>query len=111
MSDSDNQYVISNAGDEISLTFDKTSLPAVPKGWVRDFFIHSVGWVKDGDLNTAAGQTVAPLPFHNMKVYPPSENEMYPKDLKLSDYNKNYNTRIVSQSTFQNSIKPILNEE
>ena len=111
LSDSDNQYVISNAGDEISLTFDKTSLPAVPKGWVRDFFIHSVGWVKDGDLNTAAGQTVAPLPFHNMKAYPPSENEMYPKDLKLSDYNKNYNTRIVSQSTFQNSIKPILNEE
>ena len=108
---SDNQYVISNAGDEITLTFDETSLPDLPKGWVRDFFIHSVGWVKDGDLNTAAGQTVAPLPFHNMKAYPPSENEMYTKDLKLSDYNKNYNTRIVSQSTFQNSIKPILNEE
>lgn len=108
---SDNQYVISNAGDEISLTFDETSLPELPKGWVRDFFIHSVGWVKDGDLNTAAGQTVAPLPYHSMKAYPPSENDRYPKDLKLSDYNKNYNTRIVSQSTFQNSIKPILNEE
>ena len=108
---SDNQYVISNAGDEVSLTFDESSLPELPKGWVRDFFIHSVGWVKDGDLNTAAGQTVSPLPFHNMKAYPPSEKDSYPKNIKLSDYNKNYNTRIVSQSTFQNSIKPILNEE
>jgi len=51
------------------------------------------------------------LPFHSMKAYPPSETDSYPKDMKLSNYNKNYNTRIVSQSTFQNSIKPILNEE
>ena len=108
---SDNQYVISNAGDEVTLTFDESALPELKKGWVRDFFIHSVGWVKDGDLNTAAGQTVEPLPFHNMKTYPPSENDTYPDDMKLSEYNHNYNTRIVHQSTFQNSIKPILNEE
>ncbi len=30
--------------------------PEVPEGWKRDFLVHSVGWVKDGDLNTAEGQ-------------------------------------------------------
>jgi len=110
LSGSDNQYVISNAGDEISLSFDEGSLPEIREGWVRDFFIHSVGWVKDGDLNTAAGQTVEPLPFHGMKAYPPLDKETYPKGPELSEYNRNYNTRIVHQSTFQNSIKPVLNE-
>ena len=110
LADSDNQYVISNAGDEITLSFDEESLPELPKGWVRDFFIHSVGWVKDGDLNTAAGQTVAPLPFHRMKAYPPLDNEIYPNDPKLVEYNRNYNTRIVDQSNYHNSIKPVLNE-
>ena len=68
---SDNQYIISNAGDETTLKFDAKKLPELKKGWKRDFLIHSVGWVKDGDINTAFGNSVLPLPFHGMSSYPP----------------------------------------
>ncbi|MDH5399682.1 MAG: FG-GAP-like repeat-containing protein, partial [Cyclobacteriaceae bacterium] len=64
LSSADNKYIIKNAGDETSLTFDAEGLPALPEGWTRDFIIYSVGWVKDGDLNTAHGNTVGPLPYH-----------------------------------------------
>lgn len=106
----DNMYIISNAGDETSIRFDASTLPELKKGWKRDYLIHSIGWVKDGDLNTAAGNTVDPLPYHNMPGYPPSQAE-YPIDEELINYQNQYNTRIVDQSTYQNSIKPIRSEE
>ena len=66
LTESDNKYIISNAGDETSVNFDAKGLPELKKGWKRDFLIHSVGWVKDGDINTAFGSTViAPsFPWH-----------------------------------------------
>ena len=73
LSESDNKYIISNAGDETTLNFNATGITSIEKGWKRDFLIHSVGWVKDGDINTAFGNTVLPLPFHGMKSYPPSK--------------------------------------
>ncbi len=94
---SDDQYIISNSGDETSLKFDAMTLPPLPKGWKRDFFIHSVGWVKDGDLNTAFGNQVEPLPFHGMKTYPPSDSDVYPDDREHRKYQKKYNTRVVSK--------------
>ena len=108
---SDNQYIISNAGDETSINFDATSLPKLKEGWTRDFLIHSVGWVKDGDFNTAHGNTVQPLPYHGMGAYPPSRQDTYPTQSELNKYHKEYNTRMVSHKAFQNSIKPILSEE
>ena len=71
LAESDNQYIISNAGDEVTVEFDAKMLPRLPAGWKRDFLIRSVGWVKDGDLNTAFGNTVLPiaLPWHE-KLYP-----------------------------------------
>ena len=66
----DDKYIIKNAGDETTIEFNAKNLPELPKGWKRDFLIHSVGWVKDGDLNTATGKTVFPLPFHGMSRYP-----------------------------------------
>jgi len=71
LTESDNKYIISNAGDEASIEFNATGVSEIPAGWKRDFFIHSVGWVKDGDINTALGNTVLPLPFHGMSAYPP----------------------------------------
>ncbi len=71
LTESDNKYIISNAGDETSVKFDAEGLPELKEGWKRDFLIHSVGWVKDGDINTAFGSTVLPLPYHGMKSYPP----------------------------------------
>jgi len=103
--ESDNRYIISNAGDETSIQFDAKSLPDLKKGWKRDFLIHSVGWVKDGDINTALGSTVLPLPFHGMKSYPPSEKDLYPKNPELLKYLKEYNTRVVTPEDYRNAVK------
>ncbi len=108
--ESDNKYIISNAGDETSISFDASILPEIKDGWKRDFLIHSVGWVKDGDFNTAHGNTVLPLPYHEMRVYPPTEQDAYPEDPEMEMYHKSYNTRIISPEAFQNSIKPSVNE-
>ena len=101
----DDQYIISNAGDETSIAFDASKLPPLPKGWTRDFFIRSVGWVKDGDLNTAFGNQVEPLPFHGMKTYPPSADDVYPDDAVHREYLKKYNTREVSTDDYLNFVK------
>ncbi len=62
------------------------------------------GWVKDGDLNTAHGQTVKPLPFHGMSSYPYGENESYPSDKEHRDYLEKYNTRQVSTEAFTRAL-------
>jgi DNA-binding SARP family transcriptional activator len=103
--ESDDKYVIANAGDEMSIRFDSNRLPELKKGWKRDYLIHTVGWVKDGDLNTALGSTVLPLPFHGMKSYPPSENDVYPQDADHQQYLKEYNTRVVTTDNFRNALK------
>ena len=59
-----------NAGDEIPLQLDAPALPQLQDDWSRDFIFYNDGWLKDGDLNTARGQTVEPLPFHGMTSYP-----------------------------------------
>lgn len=105
LAESDNEYVIANAGDETSMSFETTGLPELKKGWRRDFLIHSVGWVKDGDINTASGSTVLPLPFHGMKSYPPSENDIYPKDAEHQKYLEEYNTRVVTSDDYRKALK------
>ncbi len=105
--ESDNKYIISNAGDETSIKFNAKELPELKDGWKRDFLIHSVGWVKDGDINTALGNTVLPLPFHGMRSYPPSKTDVYPKDHELQKYHLEYNTRNVTAEDYRNSIKII----
>lgn len=107
---SDNEYIISNAGDETTISFNANQLPALKKGWKRDFFIHSVGWVKDGDLNTVTGSTVLPLPYHGMSSYPPSEKDAYPDTPELQQYNKKYNTRIITTNDYKNFIKKGIND-
>jgi hypothetical protein len=102
----DNMYVISNAGDEIEITFAESSFPILKKGWKRDYLIHSVGWVKDGDMNTATGNTVGPLPFHGMKSYPPAADDKYPDNMELREYNRKYNSRTVTGKEFTNAIIP-----
>jgi FG-GAP-like repeat/ASPIC and UnbV len=102
---SDNKYIISNAGDETSVRFDATKLPELKNGWKRDFLIHSVGWVKDGDINTASGNSVMPLPFHGMKSYPPGPGDTYPQNTELFKYNQEYNTRVVTPDRFLNALR------
>ena len=102
--EADDQYIIENAGDETTISFDAGNLPELLKGWKRDFLIHSVGWVKDGDLNTASGQTVAPLPFHGMTRYPYGPDESYPSDQAHKKYLEEYNTREVTAEGFRDAI-------
>lgn len=102
---SDNKYAITNAGDETTIEFNESDLPDLPEGWKRDFLIRSVGWVKDGDMNTAFGNTVMPLPFHGMKSYPPSKEDVYPNDQELTAYNREYNTRVVTGEEYINAIR------
>jgi tetratricopeptide (TPR) repeat protein len=102
---SDNKYIISNAGDEATVTFDETKLPPLKEGWKRDYMIRSVGWVKDGDLNTAFGNSVTPLPYHGMTSYPPSPKDKYPDDPELKKYQSEYNTRVVTRDAYLNALK------
>ena len=101
----DDKYIICDGGDEVTIDFDATNLPALQKGWKRDFIIYSEGWVKDGDMNTAYGQTVAPLPFHDMPSYPYGKNIHYPTDKEHQEYQQKYNTRKVSTESFRNAIR------
>jgi hypothetical protein len=105
LTDTDNKYIISNAGDEVTVEFDADGLPPLKKGWKRDFLINSIGWVKDGDINTAFGNTVLPLPFHGMKSYPPDEQDVYPNNPELRRYNEEYNTRVVTGEGYLNALK------
>jgi Tfp pilus assembly protein PilF len=104
LTEADDKYIIKNAGDETSVEFNAEDLPALPDGWKRDFLIHSVGWVKDGDLNTASGKTVGPLPFHGMTCYPYGSDESYPSDKAHQQYLEEYNTREVTAESFRNAI-------
>jgi hypothetical protein len=107
--EADDMYVIKNAGDETTVEFDARSLPDLPEGWKRDFLIHSVGWVKDGDMNTSTGQTVKPLPFHGMSRYPYGSDESYPSDKEHQEYLRNYNTRKITTDDFNRTILELKN--
>ena len=65
----------------------------VPERWRRDFLLFVDGWAKDADANTAFSQTVEPLPFHGMSVYPYPETERFPDDALHRQYREQYNTR------------------
>ena len=103
--ESDSKYVIMNAGDEISLEFIASDLPSLPENWRRDFLFYNDGWLKDGDLNTAHGQTLEPLPFHGMSAYPYGFGDAYPTDSDYIEYMNMYNTRTVTTDSFKDAIR------
>ena len=100
----DDRYVIMNAGDEMALRFDAP--PPPPEGWTRDFVLIGDGWVKDGDYNTGYSRTVRPLPYHGMEDYstspvPLEEDpayQMHPEDWDT------YHTRYVTPYRFQHAL-------
>jgi tetratricopeptide (TPR) repeat protein len=100
----DSKYVITNAGDEITVEFEALTLPEVEPGWSRDFIIFTGGWLKDGDLNTATGQYVKPLPFRGMSCYPYGTDESYPSTEEYQRFLKEYITRKVSTERFRDLI-------
>jgi hypothetical protein len=54
------------------------------------------GYEKDMDFYAADANTVAPLPFHTMGVYPYGKSKSYPQDDGHLKYLLQYNTRQVS---------------
>ena len=91
----DDKFVVFGSGDEIALDFDPTMLPALPRGWVRDYFFIANGYEKDMDFYAYRGDTVDPLPFREMRSYPyPAQS--FPSDADHMNYLLEYNTRFMS---------------
>jgi hypothetical protein len=93
---SDDMFVISRPGDEISLSFDAKALPPLPGGWTRTFLLYADGFSKEMDINSATPDQIQPLPFHGMSRYPYVPPQHYPSDTKHVEYLKKYNTRVVT---------------
>jgi len=92
---SDDMFVISRTGDEIALSFEASTLPALPNGWTRTFLLYADGFSKEMDINSASPDQLAPMPFHAMTRYPYRWPEHYPSDPKHLEYLEKYNTRVV----------------
>jgi hypothetical protein len=91
----DDKLVVFGSGEEVALEFDPAKLPALPRGWTRDYFFMANGYEKDMDFYAADGSTVEPLPFRRMGTYP-HPGKAFPSDQEHLDYMLKYNTRFVS---------------
>jgi hypothetical protein len=92
----DDMFAICRPGDEISVSFDASALPLLPKGWTRTFLLYSDGFSKEMDINSASPDQLEPLPFHAMTRYPYSWPEHYPLNEARRRYIEKYNTRVVT---------------
>lgn len=93
---SDDMFVISRPGDQISLSFDAGKLPLLRAGWTRTFLLYADGFSKEMDINSASPDQVLPLPFHRMSKYPYPPTEKYPMTAERRAYMDKYNTRLVT---------------
>jgi len=93
---SDDQFVVFGSGEGLKLDFNPRELPALPAGWVRDYFFYADGFEKDLDFYAAHAFTVEPLPRHSALPYPYPEGQDYPSDTNHLGYQLEYNTRMRS---------------
>jgi tetratricopeptide (TPR) repeat protein len=89
----DDRFVVFGSGEGVKLDFDPRNLPALPDGWVRDYFFYANGFEKDLDFYAAHAFTVEPLPRHGMIPYPYPAGQEYPSDAQHLGYQLEYNTR------------------
>jgi hypothetical protein len=90
---SDDRFAVFGSGEGVMLDFDPRALPALPAGWVRDYFFYADGFEKDLDFYAADAFTVEPLPRHSLLPYPYPEGKVYPTDAEHLNYQLDYNTR------------------
>jgi hypothetical protein len=96
--EADDLFVVSRPGDGVSLSFDARALSPLPEGWTRTFLLHSVGYSKEMDRNSASPDQAWPLPFRSMTRYPYAAPEAYPDTPRHREYLSRWNTRIVGRS-------------
>ena len=89
----DDKFAVFSSGEGVKLDFDPAPLPALPGGWVRDYFFYANGFEKDLDFYAANAFTVEPLPRHGLIAYPYPEGQEYPMDADHLGYQLDYNTR------------------
>jgi len=92
---SDDLFVVSRPGDEVSLSFDAAALPPLPAGWTRTFLLYADGFSKEMDINSAAPHALEPLPYHGMPGYPYAPPAAYPMTPERRAVWDRYNTRVV----------------
>ena len=85
----DDRMVIVGAGDELALRF-RADLPPPAAGLKRAYLLFFDGWAKEREANTAFGDTVEPLPFHQMSGYPYPAGEAFPRDVEHERYLREY---------------------
>jgi tetratricopeptide (TPR) repeat protein len=93
LNSSDDKFAIFSSGEGLKLDFDPRSLPALPAGWIRDYFFYADGFEKDLDFYAAHAFTVEPLPRHGLLAYPYPAGQEYPVDDDHLGYELEYNTR------------------
>jgi tetratricopeptide (TPR) repeat protein len=89
----DDRFVVFGSGEGVKLDFDPRNLPALPAGWVRDYFFYANGFEKDLDFYAAYAFSVEPLPKHTLLPYPYPAGKEYPDDAQHLGYQLEYNTR------------------
>jgi Flp pilus assembly protein TadD len=89
----DDRFVVFGSGEGVKLDFDPRNLPALPAGWVRDYFFYANGFEKDLDFYAAYAFSVEPLPHHTLLPYPYPAGKEYPDDAQHLGYQLEYNTR------------------
>src|SRR3981189_3888471 len=87
LSNSDDRFLVFGSGEGLKLDFDPKALPALPAGWVRDYFFYADGFEKDLDFYAAHAFTVEPLPRHTLLPYRYPAGQDYPADPAHLDYN------------------------
>jgi Flp pilus assembly protein TadD len=93
LSTADDRFVVFGSGEGVKLDFDPRQLPALPGGWVRDYFFYANGFEKDLDFYAAYAFSVEPLPRHSLLSYPYPAGKEYPDDAQHLGYQLEYNTR------------------
>jgi len=89
----DDLQVVMSSGDEITVRFSGRGLPQLKPGWMRDFFLYTAGYAKDGEPNSAFARVVGPMPFRSMTRYPYAPPEHFPNDAAHQQYLREYETR------------------
>ena len=89
----DDRFVISRPGDELTLSFDASTLPPLDAGMRRTFLLYASGYSKEMDLHSGSPDAVVPIPFRAMPGYPYASPVRYPHEADVD----RFHTRVVGR--------------